>query len=306
MWLIAAGALVLFVVVRYVLMKPKKDIPAKDKVIVITGAAGGFGYSFCKHFLEMGSKVIATDISINLLENNLKDLIKKYNKNNLQLLELDITKMEQITQCKEQINDILKNDWNIPNIYCLINNAGIANAPTTVKRDAVINCDENELKTMFEVNILGSIRVTRELFNLMKRNESVICNIASIAGLYNLQFMGFYNATKHAMVGFSETLRKEMKHVGIRVITVCPGFSKTNIVKIKPFNEESEFNNTFQTVYKRGKHFMENGMDPDHVCTTVIGHVFSTNGASRLFIDKFLYVIILKLVIIYNILWEFY
>ncbi|KAL9656057.1 hypothetical protein ABK040_007675 [Willaertia magna] len=335
---------------KLIINKPKKDISPKNKIIFVTGAAGGFGIEFCKQFLQLGCKVIATDISLSLLEQNLSFLIKQYN-NQLKCIEMDVSNLNSILQCKEKVNEILTNEWKRDNvnsniidrknneesdivvdnsvvnnnrnyIYALINNAGIANSPKTQLRDGLINYNDEELIDMFNVNTIGPIRIIREFKEFLKYNSqndisplqkssnkemnenSIILNIASAMGLFSRGFMGFYPTTKHALVGFTTTLQKELVHIGIRVCCVCPGFATTNIINLKPFNEKSLFYKYQQLTVNLAKRLMKNAMTAESVVVKVAQHCFSTNCAKRVIIDRWLIYFIFRFIIIWEALSE--
>lgn len=80
-----------------------------------------------------------------------------------------------------------------------------------------------------EINFYGLANVTKEVLPVMRAQKSGhIINISSIGGLYSYPGLGYYNATKYAVDGFSESLHKEVKDLGIKVSIIAPGAFRTD------------------------------------------------------------------------------
>eukprot|EP00094_Tigriopus_californicus_P008928 TCALIF_08604-PA protein Name:"Similar to Bdh1 D-beta-hydroxybutyrate dehydrogenase, mitochondrial (Rattus norvegicus)" AED:0.12 eAED:0.12 QI:0/0/0/1/1/1/5/0/342 len=106
-------------------------------------------------------------------------------------------------------------------LYALINNAGVC------------VCGEfdwqtwHQIQKQIDVNLLGTLRVTKYCLPLLKAGEGRIINVSSVAGLYGYPGLSIYCATKHAMEGASAVLKEELGKFNIPVVTVQPGdFSK--------------------------------------------------------------------------------
>jgi len=125
---------------------------------------------------------------------------------------------------EEQIKSFVTGTINtLGGIDILVNNAGfghfhhIADFPT------------KDWDDMFNLNMRGLFLITREaLAHLRKAGESVLVNVASLAGKNAFVGGGGYAATKHALVGFSRCLMLEERKNGIRVLVICPGSVDTN------------------------------------------------------------------------------
>jgi len=137
----------------------------------------------------------------------------------LTLVNLDVRKEEHVTAAVKYI------EANLPagetGLYGLVNNAGVA------------VCGEfdwqtwDQVEQQVEVNLLGSLRVTRACLPLLKRSRGRIVNVSSVAGLYGYPGLSVYCATKHALEGWTQVLRQELEKFGVSVISVQPGdFSK--------------------------------------------------------------------------------
>jgi short-subunit dehydrogenase len=72
-------------------------------------------------------------------------------------------------------------------------------------------------------------------------NLGVVVNVASVAGLLGIPYGSYYSATKFSVVGYSDSLRRELQSVGVRVACLEPGFAKTNILHMPKFSKTSEF-----------------------------------------------------------------
>ena len=106
----------------------------------------------------------------------------------------------------------------------VFNNAGVATGGSLL--DETIE----QWQWVFNINVLGMVRVSRALLPLMRKQGSgYFINVASQAGLTPIPYMGSYNSVKAAVVSFSETMKLELAPDNINVSVVCPSFFKTNL-----------------------------------------------------------------------------
>lgn len=108
-------------------------------------------------------------------------------------------------------------------IYTIINNAGIAHP------GPLIELPIHKLEDQFRVNVFSQILVIQKLFSRLYINQSRIINISSVSGLFASPFLGAYAGSKFALEGLSDSLRRELSLLGIKVILIEPGPLKTNI-----------------------------------------------------------------------------
>ncbi|MDD4994018.1 MAG: oxidoreductase [Paludibacter sp.] len=182
------------------------------KVWFITGCSTGFGRELAKETLKQGYYVVVTARKIADIE----DIVKEY-PNQALALKLDVTKPEEIAQAKA---DALKH---FGQIDVLVNNAGIGYFA------ALEESDEADVRKMFEINFFGLANLTNAILPVLRKQHSGhVINVASIGGLMAFPGVGFYNATKFAVDGFSEALSKEVRHLGIKVTIVAPGPFRTD------------------------------------------------------------------------------
>ena len=182
------------------------------KVWFITGCSTGFGRELSKQLLENGYRVAVTARNVEQVQ----DLVEINNENAI-ALELDVTDKKQVTDA------IAKAEAHFGRIDVLVNNAGFGYF------GAIEESDEREVRAMFEANFWGLSEMTRAVLPKMRERKSgTIVNISSIGGFVGFPGVGYYNATKFAVNGFSEALQKELKPLGIDVIIVEPSGFRTD------------------------------------------------------------------------------
>jgi NAD(P)-dependent dehydrogenase (short-subunit alcohol dehydrogenase family) len=132
-------------------------------------------------------------------------------------LELDVNNKEQVKAA------VAAAENHFGRIDVLVNNAGFGYF------GAIEESDETEVRAMFETNFWGLAEMTRAVLPKMReRRSGTIVNVSSIGGLVAYPAVGYYNATKFAVNGFSEALKKEVAPLGINVIIVQPSGFRTD------------------------------------------------------------------------------
>ncbi|HEV8592823.1 MAG TPA: SDR family NAD(P)-dependent oxidoreductase, partial [Pyrinomonadaceae bacterium] len=168
---------------------------SEKKVWFITGCSTGFGRELAKQLLENGYRVAVTARDIGKVQ----DLVD-INKENALPLALNVTDKAQVKDA------IAKAEAYFGGIDVLVNNAGFGYF------GAIEESDEAEVRSMFETNFWGLAEVTRAALPKMRERKSgTIVNISSIGGFVGFPGVGYYNATKFAVNGFSEALKKEVE-----------------------------------------------------------------------------------------------
>ncbi|MCF6360053.1 MAG: SDR family oxidoreductase [Cyclobacteriaceae bacterium] len=188
--------------------------------IIITGVSTGIGFELAKQFAQKGYQVLG---SVRKLE-DAGLLMDQYPDNFLPLV-FDVTDHKAIDTAVDEVKQLLKGE----SLVGLINNAGIAVTGT------VYDLEMEEYKHQFDVNFFGLIKVTQAFLPLLGAEVGFngkpgrILNISSAAGQIGFPFMSPYCSSKHAVEGFSESLRRELMHLGIKVIIIGPTAIKTPI-----------------------------------------------------------------------------
>jgi len=185
---------------------------AKKPVWFITGCSTGFGRELAKHLLENGYRVVVTARNTDKIQ----DLIE-ISEDNALAIPLDVTNKQQV------VDSIKRAEEQFGAIDVLVNNAGIGYF------GAIEESDEREVRAMFEINFWGLAEMTSAVLPKMReRRAGFIVNVSSIGGLVAFPTVGYYNATKFAVNGFSEALKKEVEPLGIKVLLIEPSGFRTD------------------------------------------------------------------------------
>jgi len=185
---------------------------SEKKVWFITGCSTGFGRELAKYLLENDYRVVVTARNADKVQ----DLVE-INKDNALGVALDVTNNAQVKEAVTQA------EAHFGAIDVLVNNAGFGYF------GAIEESDEREVRAMFETNFWGLAEMTRAVLPKMReRHSGSIVNVSSIGGFVGFPSVGYYNATKFAVNGFSEALKKEVEPLGIKVVLVQPSGFRTD------------------------------------------------------------------------------
>lgn len=177
----------------------------QKKTLLITGCSSGIGYAAALALQARGHRVIAS-CRKSSDQHRLESM-------GLTTVLLDINDSQCIDIGFEQALEIGGG-----RIDVLINNAGYGQA------GALEDISTELLKRQFQTNLFGLHELTRQVIPIMrKQGEGRIINISSILGLVSMPFRGAYNASKHALEAYSDSLRLELRDSNIQVITFDPG-----------------------------------------------------------------------------------
>jgi short-subunit dehydrogenase len=184
---------------------------AVPKTIFITGVSSGIGLGVAEFFLKAGHRVVGTVRSRDSIQGLL-------DYTNFIFLLLDIRNQSQIEQVP---GELLKK--NVSTIDVLINNAGVA------KAGPFLDQPFSEIEEIINVNLVSLMYLTQKLIPMLLQPGGRIINISSVSGQNGTPFLAAYCASKHAVEGFSESLRRELNLLGIKVIVIGPGSIRTPI-----------------------------------------------------------------------------
>lgn len=184
-----------------------------DKVVVITGAAGGLGKAFALAFAEQGAKVAVCDKNIQgAIEtaNEIKGAIA---------VEADVANEQSTQAMAQQVMDAFGR------IDVLINNAAIY---ATIQRKPFFEITEAEWDLVMNVNLKGVWMVSKAIFPFMKNiGSGKIINISSATVMSGSPNWSHYVASKGGVIGFTRSMAKELGDFQINVNTIAPGFTLT-------------------------------------------------------------------------------
>ncbi|WP_066301289.1 SDR family oxidoreductase [Bacillus sp. FJAT-29937] len=201
------------------------------KVVVITGAGSGLGASLAKKYSNMGCHVCLIGRRASKLEETAKQLTNSYS-----IYELDVTSKSAVEKVMWSIKE------EVGPIDLLINNAGLG------VFDLAENISEEHVHDMIDINLKGTIFCTQEVLPSMKeRNQGIIVNVVSTAGVEGKVTESVYCASKFGVRGFTESLVKELNDTGIRVFGAYMGGMKSPFwdgilteVKMKDFMDPDD------------------------------------------------------------------
>lgn len=189
-----------------------------DKIVLITGTSSGFGLLTSVEFAKAGFQVVATMRDLGRRQ-KLDDAASAAGvTGKIDIRALDVTDFPAITT----VVDTVARDYG--HIDVLMNNAGfpVAGFAEDIRLD--------KLRTQFETNFFGTVAVTKAVLPVMRKQHSGhIIQLSSIVGLVGSFTLSSYSSSKHALEGWSESLRLEVAPLGIKVVLVEPGAFDTGI-----------------------------------------------------------------------------
>jgi NAD(P)-dependent dehydrogenase (short-subunit alcohol dehydrogenase family) len=185
-------------------------VTSRPLSVLITGASSGIGRAAAEYLAARGFQIYAGARNREALE----DLSKIPN---VTALQLDVTRPEEILAARQAIGA------KGTGLFGLVNNAGIA------KAGPLMDVATEDLRDQFEVNFFGVHAVTRTFFPLIHKSQGRIVMISSDSGFFATPFVGPYCASKFALEGYSDSLRREVTQHGVRVILIEPGRIATPI-----------------------------------------------------------------------------
>lgn len=233
------------------------------KVILVTGASTGIGLACANALQAKGHTVYGSS----------RDL-KRMKSVAFKPIELDVTDDASVNAA---IDKIIQTEGRID---VLVNNAG-----NGITGPAYAMSVESA-KKQFEVNFFGVVRVSSVVLpHMIAIKNGLIVNISSLAGLLGVPYQGMYSASKHAIEGYSQSLRMELRNTGVKVTLINPGDFKSDFTQNRekvPFpikNEmlEKEYNIAVATMEKDET----NGADPEIIGKKLVQIVDSSKPGHR-------------------------
>jgi NAD(P)-dependent dehydrogenase (short-subunit alcohol dehydrogenase family) len=219
------------------------DSSGKGKRVLITGCSSGFGLLTAAAAAGAGYDCIAT------MRNMAKaDYLRRALKQAgavATIEQLDVTNAETIHAIAAKYAPI----------DILINNAGI------LIMGSALDITEDEMRKIFETNYFGAVALTRAVIGQMiEAGGGIIINVASLAGLVGHPFNAAYAAAKHALIGFSRSIRLELKPFNIDVVSVEPGYHRTEIIRANA-NLSENFYDSRSPTFECNRGFLRLMMD---------------------------------------------
>lgn len=238
----------------------------KKELTVITGCDSGIGKACAELLIKQGREV-----AISYVENNpfkSEPLCHAY--------RMDLRKEPDIERFAAGINKLCKQGYSVS---CLFNNSGIAlggpveNTPLAIYRQ------------VFEINYFGHVSVIQKLIPLLKASRGMIMIHGSLAGKVALPFLSPYASSKHALEGFADSLRRELKPFGIRTVLIESAAVATPIwVKGKNADRSYIDNVYIESVKLFDKNFIDagdRGMPASRAAAEIVKIMDKKNPGSR-------------------------
>ena len=195
----------------------------QGKSILITGASSGIGLAITTELVKRQYQVFACARK----EEDLKRLQIEVG---AIPVELDVTNEQQV----KNLETVLSQKLGSSSLFGLINSAGIA-------RHGPVECvPMSVLRKQLEVNFFGLYSVTQTLLPFLREARGRIINISSISGRISSPFLSPYCASKFAVEALTDSLRREVDSLGVKVISICPGFVKTPMLEKHQDKKELE------------------------------------------------------------------
>jgi len=217
-----------------------------DQVVVITGASSGIGAALSQAFSKQGAKVTLVARRITRLNE-----VSENCPGESLIVKADLVKDED----RRTIVNQTVNRWG--RIDILVNNAGLG------MYGHFMTTTEADWRQLFEINLFSAVFLTQAVLPIMQaQGKGLVINVASIGGLIaHSDKVTSYVASKHALVGFSRGLARDLAEKGIRVLAVCPHLTNTEFFTFSPGAQE------MAPVIEKYKKFMDT---PDDVARGIL------------------------------------
>ena len=217
---------------------------SSQKTAWVTGASSGLGLHTAMALRDDGWRVVAGARSFSEGE-----------KDGMLCLPLDVTDEESVRRFCRRAAETAPPD-------ALVQCAGML---------VLGSCEETEteeFRRVMDTNLLGMVRMNREVLPVMReKGGGKIVLFSSINGLMGIPFQGAYTASKHAIEGYAECLKLEVKPFGIQVMLVEPGDHRSGSDKYRPhaaaMTESSPYADAYESAIAQIHHDETNGSDPD-------------------------------------------
>lgn len=236
------------------------------RTAVVSGAANGIGRSLAFALADKGYSLILIDRDLAGLTAIKNDLSKR---NEIRIFESDMADAASVKAVATDIRRVA------PKVHVLINNAGIA------LHGRFDECDLEQIEFVVQVNLLGAMRLTFHLLEGVKAGRGTIVNMSSVFGLVAPVGQSAYSASKFGLRGFSESLGHELDSHGVRILTVYPAGTRTDIAR----RAYSGAGVSPETRAAQEARFTRHAtLDPDEVARAIVRAI--ARGRSRLIIGR--------------------
>lgn len=214
----------------------------KNKIVWITGASSGIGEAIAYELAKQGCKLVLSGRRIDALERVAQTT--QLTSDHYQILPIDLEYPERVEDWTNQVVS------RFGRIDILVNNGGISQEALALDTTSAV-----ESKIM-NINYFGNVALSKSVARVMKKQGGgKIAVTSSIIGKFGLPGLSTYAASKHALYGFYDSFRLEVRKDNIHILLVAPGFINTNVTLNAITSDGSTFN--------KNSPAQENGMKTD-------------------------------------------
>jgi short-subunit dehydrogenase len=252
----------------------KKEVQ-QQKVAIITGSSSGIGHATA---LLLARNRFHTYATMRNIKKSV-DIMEIANRERLplQVIQLDVN---DDTSIRNSIEKVISEKQRID---LLVNNAGYGLV------GAFEDLSVEEIKTQFETNFFGVIRLTQQVLPIMRKQKSgTIVNVSSGAGRIGFPGMSAYVSSKFALEGLSESMSYELEPLGIKIVIIEPGVIRTNFKKNAVMSKKSlddssisPYSSIIQKMDASITSIIEHATPPEEVAKAILRVVTSNNPELR-------------------------
>jgi len=191
-----------------------------EKVVVITGAAGGFGHATATRFAALGARLVLADMDAERLQSIGRDIGPDV-----------ITIAGDVSDPQHHLDLVAAATQEFGRLDIAVNNAGIVQP-----MERLVDTSPEFARKLIDVDLMGVFwALQAQLPTMVAQFErdgtnAAIVNIASAAGLLGSPFLAIYAAAKHGVVGLTRSAAAEYGRKGVRINAVCPSFANTSML----------------------------------------------------------------------------
>jgi NAD(P)-dependent dehydrogenase (short-subunit alcohol dehydrogenase family) len=249
-----------------------------QKVVIVTGSSSGIGLESALLLARNGYNAYATMRSPEK-DTSIKTAVQKEGLP-IRVVQLDVTDDSSV---KNAVDHIISEAGRID---VLVNNAGYGLG------GALEDLSMEEIKSQYETNLFGLIRVTQAVLPTMRKQRSGrILNLSSGAGLFGYPGGSAYVSTKFAVEGLSESIGYELEPFEIKVILIEPGFIRTNFANVmvvakKAQDPASPYSGLMQKIMASASELAKNASDAELVANVILDAASNPNPRLRYLVGK--------------------